>query len=104
MSARRTLVLDEAELLTTEAQNALLEGDRGAAGVVASCIIITSDLESIMPTILSRLQKIYFGTVPESGDRGVACGGEGAYRQAKAAALAKKALGKARARLAAAPR
>ncbi len=92
VSARRTLIIDDAEILTTEAQNALLKvtEEPPASSLL---IIVTSDLESIMPTILSRLQKIYFGAVPEAeiaawlaADLGLAA--------AKAAALAKKAIGK----------
>jgi DNA polymerase III gamma/tau subunit len=64
MSLRRTLVIDDAELLTAEAQNALLKvtEEPPASSLL---ILITSDIESVMPTILSRLPKIYFGAVPE---------------------------------------
>jgi DNA polymerase III subunit delta' len=64
-SARRTLIIDEAELLTTEAQNALLKltEEPPASSLL---IIITSDIESMLPTILSRMQKVYFGVVPEA--------------------------------------
>jgi DNA polymerase III subunit delta' len=64
VSARRTLIIDQAELLTNEAQNALLKitEEPPASSLL---ILVTSDLESILPTILSRLQPIYFGSVPE---------------------------------------
>jgi len=62
-SPRRTLIIDDAEFLTTEAQNALLKvtEEPPASSLL---IIVTSDIESLLPTIVSRLQKIYFGTVP----------------------------------------
>lgn len=61
-SERRTLIIDNAELLTTEAQNALLKitEEPPASSLL---ILVTSDIESILPTIISRLPKIYFGTV-----------------------------------------
>ena len=63
-SPRRTLVIDDAELLTTEAQNALLKVTEEPP-VSSLLILITSDIESILPTITSRLPKIYFGAVSE---------------------------------------
>lgn len=83
VSSRRTLIIDDFELLTTEAQNALLKTTEEPPAS-SLLIIIASDVESILPTILSRMQKVYFGVVPEKeiaewlGDK----------------ALAKKALGK----------
>jgi hypothetical protein len=63
-SARRTLIIDNADLLTTEAQNALLKitEEPPASSLL---ILVTSDVESILPTIISRLPKIYFGAVPQ---------------------------------------
>jgi DNA polymerase III subunit delta' len=63
-SSRRTLIIDDAELLTAEAQNALLKvtEEPPASSLL---ILVTSDAESILTTILSRLPKLYFGTVPE---------------------------------------
>jgi len=63
-SPRRTLIIDDAELLTTEAQNALLKLTEEPP-VSSLLILVTSDIESILPTITSRLPKIYFGAVPE---------------------------------------
>jgi DNA polymerase-3 subunit delta' len=63
-STRRTLIIDHAELLTTEAQNALLKLTEEPP-VSSLLILVTSDVESILPTIVSRLPKIYFGAVPE---------------------------------------
>jgi DNA polymerase III delta prime subunit len=64
VSSRRTLVIDDAELLTTEAQNALLKvtEEPPASSLL---ILVTSDIESILPTIISRLPKMYFGRVSE---------------------------------------
>jgi DNA polymerase III delta prime subunit len=64
MSPRRTLILDEVEFLTTEAQNALLKitEEPPASSLI---IFISSDPESLLPTIMSRIEKVYFGLVPE---------------------------------------
>jgi DNA polymerase-3 subunit delta' len=64
MSPRRTLILDEAEFLTTEAQNALLKitEEPPASSLI---IFISSDPESLLATILSRIEKVYFGLIPE---------------------------------------
>ena len=50
------------EFLTVEAQNALLKitEEPPASSLI---IFISSDLESILPTILSRMEKVYFGLV-----------------------------------------
>ena len=63
-SPRRTLILDEAEFLTTEAQNALLKitEEPPQSSLI---ILISSDPDGLLPTILSRVEKIYFGLVPE---------------------------------------
>jgi DNA polymerase III gamma/tau subunit len=62
VSARRTLVIDDAELMTTEAQNALLKVTEEPP-TSSLLLLVTSDLESILPTITSRLPRIYFGPV-----------------------------------------
>ena len=51
-------------LLTTEAQNALLRitEEPPASSLI---IFISSDPESFLPTILSRIEKVYFGLIPE---------------------------------------
>jgi DNA polymerase III delta prime subunit len=64
VSVRRTLIINDAELLTTEAQNALLKVTEEPP-ISSLLILITSDTEAILPTIVSRLPKIYFGTVRE---------------------------------------
>jgi len=91
-SARRTLIIDNAELLTTEAQNALLKitEEPPASSLL---ILITSDVESILPTIVSRLLKIYFGVVAmEAIEKWLVS--EEHLTKAKATALAKRSLGK----------
>ncbi|MGC9599072.1 MAG: hypothetical protein ABSE18_01680 [Minisyncoccia bacterium] len=92
VSAKRTLIIDDAEFLTNDAQNALLKitEEPPASSLL---VVITSDLESIMPTILSRLQKIYFGAVPEAAIAAWIEKEQGVPK-AKAASLAKRALGK----------
>ena len=64
VSARRTLIINDAELMTTEAQNALLKVTEEPP-ISSLLILVTSDIESILPTIASRLPKMYFGAVPE---------------------------------------
>ena len=91
-SVRRTLIIDNAELLTTEAQNALLKitEEPPASSLL---ILITSDIESILPTIVSRLPKIYFGVVPtEEIERWLVS--VESIAKTKAAILAKRSLGK----------
>jgi len=91
-SARRTLIIDNAELLTTEAQNALLKitEEPPASSLL---ILITSDSESILPTIVSRLPKIYFGAVAQMAIEERLVSDEH-LTKAKAAALARRSLGK----------
>jgi DNA polymerase III delta prime subunit len=64
ISARRTAIIDDCELLTAEAQNALLKITEEPPAS-ALLILATSDIDVLLPTISSRLQKIYFGTVPQ---------------------------------------
>src|SRR5258708_960026 len=92
VSKKRTLIIDDAELLTNEAQNALLKitEEPPASSLL---IIVTSDNGSLMDTIQSRLQKIYFGAVPES-EIARWLTNDHALTKTKAAPLAKKALGK----------
>ncbi len=92
VSSRRPLIIDEADLLTTEAQNALLKVTEEPPGS-SLLIIIASDIASIMPTILSRLPKLYFGTVAEHEIEAWLMNGHG-MAKAKAAVLAKRSLGK----------
>jgi DNA polymerase III subunit delta' len=91
-SARRTLIINNAELLTTEAQNALLKitEEPPASSLL---ILITSDIESILPTIVSRLPKIYFGGVSQTAIAEWLVA-EQELPKPKAMTLAKRSLGK----------
>jgi len=91
-SARRTLIIDNAELLTTEAQNALLKITEEPPSS-SLLLLVTSDIESILPTIVSRLPKIYFGAVSQSTIEQWLIGGEN-LPKAKAMTLARRSLGK----------
>lgn len=97
MSPKRTLIIDDAELLTTEAQNALLKitEEPPASSLL---IVIAYDLQGVMGTIRSRLQVVHFGTVAEKAiAEWLAEGGAGAAGAAKrtdATSMAKKSLGK----------
>lgn len=92
VSPRRTLVLDEAELFTTEAQNALLKvtEEPPASSLL---VIIASDLEGVIGTIRSRLQGIYFGPVAEAEIASWLAREEG-MTAANATPVARRALGK----------
>lgn len=91
-SARRMLVIDNADLLTTEAQNALLKIAEEPP-VSSLLILITSDPDAILSTISSRLPGLYFGTVARATiekwlieEKGIS--------SIKALPLAKRAIGK----------
>lgn len=60
---RRTIILDGADHLTGEAQNALLKmaEEPPASGLL---VVITRDPESLEATLRSRLQAIYFESCP----------------------------------------
>ena len=91
-SPRRTLIVDEADLLTTEAQNALLKiaEEPPAAALL---ILVVSDIERILPTIASRLPAIYFGTVPQKAIAAWLTAEHG-VPAAEAATFAARAFGK----------
>jgi DNA polymerase-3 subunit delta' len=63
LSSRRTLIIDGAEDLTGEGQNALLKisEDIPGAGLI---ILITRDPELLQPTLASRFQDVFFTVVP----------------------------------------
>lgn len=64
-SPRRTAVIDGVELMTQEAQNALLKiAEEPPASTLL--ILVTNDLEALAPTLRSRLAQIYFPVVPKS--------------------------------------
>ncbi len=64
-SPLRTVVIDGAEFLTTEAENALLKIAEEPS-LRALIILVIDDPERLLPTLQSRLQKIHFGSVRES--------------------------------------
>jgi len=64
VSSRRTLIIDDATMMTNEAQNAILKITEEPP-VSSLLILISSDAEGLLQTILSRLQKISFGTVSD---------------------------------------
>jgi DNA polymerase III subunit delta' len=63
-SPYRTVIVDNAEYLTTQAQNALLKISEEAppSGL---CILVMRHHDMIRETLQSRFQKLYFGRVPE---------------------------------------
>ena len=63
-SKYRVAIVDGGELMTDEAQNALLKIAEEPPQS-SLLILITNDVEGLLPTISSRLQKIYFSSVPE---------------------------------------
>ncbi len=64
VSLYRTLIIDDAEIMTSEAQNALLKVAEEPPHSTL-LILVTSDIDAIAETIKSRLQKIYFSAVPQ---------------------------------------
>jgi DNA polymerase-3 subunit delta' len=91
-SARRTLIIDDAAMMTNEAQNAILKITEEPPSS-SLLILISSDAEGLLPTILSRLQKISFGTVSESEiEQWLSV--DYAVPAAKAVVAAKKSFGK----------
>jgi DNA polymerase-3 subunit delta' len=64
VSQYRLVVVNNANALTTEAQNALLKvAEEPPAG--AMLILIVTEKESLLSTLVSRLQSVYFGRVAE---------------------------------------
>jgi len=61
-SPKRTVIIDNADLLTAEAQSAILKIAEEPPEH-ALIILIVSNLNNVLPPILSRLQKIYFSRV-----------------------------------------
>lgn len=62
VSSKRTVIIDEAEFLTTEAQNAILKITEEPP-TSSLLILICREPEILMPTLSSRLQKIYFSAL-----------------------------------------
>ena len=65
VSRNKIVVLDNAENLTPEAQNAILKITEEPPES-AILILIASRLDNLLPPLLSRLQKIYFGRLSDS--------------------------------------
>lgn len=65
ISSKRLVVINNAENLTSQAQNAILKIVEEPP-VSAALILIASRLENIVPPLLSRMQKIYFGCLSDS--------------------------------------
>lgn len=61
-SAKRTVIIDDADLLTSEAQSAILKIAEEPPEH-SLIILIVSNLNNVLPPILSRLQKVYFSRV-----------------------------------------
>lgn len=64
-SPKRTVIIDNADLLTAEAQSAILKITEEPPEH-ALIILIVSNLNNILPPILSRLQKIYFSRISKN--------------------------------------
>ncbi len=62
-SPRRTAVINDSEAMTAEAQNAILKIAEEPPES-SLLIIISRDSEHLWPTLRSRLQKVYFASVP----------------------------------------
>lgn len=62
LALRRTAIIDRADALTDEAQNALLKAaeEPPPSGLL---VLVLQDPESLRGTLISRFQKIYFGAV-----------------------------------------
>ncbi|MBI2033806.1 MAG: hypothetical protein HYT13_01775 [Candidatus Liptonbacteria bacterium] len=65
VSPYRLVIINDAEFLTPEAQNALLRLTEEPPPS-SLLILVLRDPESLTPTLTSRFQKIYFGTVQTS--------------------------------------
>lgn len=61
-SPKRTVIIDNADMLTAEAQSAILKITEEPPEHTL-IILIVSNLNNVLPPILSRLQKIYFSRV-----------------------------------------
>lgn len=62
VSKKRTVVIDDVEAMTGEAQNALLKIAEEPPQS-SLLILVARDPEKLLPTLKSRLQKIYFSSV-----------------------------------------
>lgn len=92
VGARRTAIIDRAEALTPEAQNALLKVAEEPPSS-ALLILVMPDPELLWPTLRSRFQKIHFPPVPENEIEEWLMSEHGAGKKGAAAATA-RAFGK----------
>jgi len=96
-SGQRVVVIDGAELLTTEAQNALLKLiEEPPPSTVL--ILTATDLERLLPTVRSRCQAVFFPPLANEAIAGYLVRHDGAsgVLAAEIAALAAGAIGLAR--------
>jgi len=89
----RTVIIDDADTLTPQAQNAILKIAEEPPGH-ALIILIIANPDSILPTLQSRFQKIYFPRV-ESKFIEKFLIEEYKLSESKAAEISKKSLGRA---------
>lgn len=62
LSRRRVLIIDDAHKLTAQAQNAILKISEEPPQS-SLIIVVTPTLDSLLPTLTSRLQRIYFSRI-----------------------------------------
>ena len=63
-SRRRLIIINEADYLTPEAQASLLKFVEESPPYI-TFIFITQDLQSLLPPLVSRLQRVYFSRLPK---------------------------------------
>lgn len=94
-SPRRTVIIDNAETLTIQAQNALLKTAEEPPPH-ALIILIVRDYELLFPTLVSRLSRLYFAPLQkEVIHEWCLKGGASAKEAERAAALSRGAPGRA---------
>ena len=64
VASRRTVIIDQANTLTTEAQNALLK-TLEEPGAMTTIILITPDISTLLPTIRSRAMAVNFAVLTD---------------------------------------
>lgn len=64
ISLKRTVIIDNADRLTPEAQNAILKivEEPPASALL---VLVANQLDNLLPPLVSRLQKIYFGRLKD---------------------------------------
>src|SRR3989344_8621554 len=65
ISSKRLVIINDAENLTPQAQNAILKITEEPPEH-AVLVLIANHLDNLLPPLLSRIQKIYFGRLSES--------------------------------------